>query len=46
MADDTFIVLDPPRKTPDQGTGKDVVMVGTDDLDMDYGEYELCTIAI
>ena len=46
MADDTLTVPDPPGNTPDEGTGQDVLMVGMGDLDVDYGEYELCTIAI
>ena len=46
MADDTLKVPDPPGKTPDQGTGQDMVMVDTGNLDADYGEYELCMIPI
>ena len=46
MSDDTLTVPDSPGTIPYEGTGQDMVMVGTGDLDVDYGEYKLCTISI
>ena len=46
MADESLTVPDPLGPTLDEGTGQDVVMVGTGNLDVDYGEYKLCMIAI